>query len=103
MNIEVNQLFSYSFSDRQGLTDTKAVEKIQDKLIEALKLQISRNHSTEEHLYASTIMKLPELRTLGTWHNELLQWYRSQWKRLKVPPLYAEIYDIPKNEEDAQA
>lgn len=90
-------------ADRQGLTDTKAVEKIQDKLIEALKLQISRNHSTEEHLYASTIMKLPELRTLGTWHNELLQWYRSQWKRLKVPPLYAEIYDIPKNEEDAQA
>lgn len=88
--------------DRQGLCDTKAVEKIQDKLIEALKLQVSRNHSTEEHLFATTLMKLPELRTLGTQHSELLYWYKSQWHRTKLQPLFAEIYDIPKIEEEAQ-
>ncbi|XP_064599858.1 ecdysone-induced protein 78C-like [Liolophura sinensis] len=89
-------------ADRQGLCDTKAVEKIQDKLIEALKLQVSRNHSTEEHLFATTLMKLPELRTLGTQHSELLYWYKSQWHRTKLQPLFAEIYDIPKIEEEAQ-
>lgn len=47
-------------------------------------------------------MKLPELRTLGSQHNELLRWYRAQWHRVELPPLFAEIYDIPKTAEDAQ-
>ncbi|XP_050408671.1 ecdysone-induced protein 78C [Patella vulgata] len=86
-------------ADRSGLSDSKAVEKIQDKLIEALKLQVSRNHSTEESLFASIIMKFPELRTLGHQHNELLKWYRIQWSRVTLPPLFAEIYDIPKHDD----
>lgn len=86
-------------SDRQGLSDTQSVERIQDRLVEALKLQVSRNHSTEENLFASIIMKLPELRTLGSQHNDLLRWYRTQWHRGSLPPLFAEIYDIPKNQD----
>ncbi|XP_041367161.1 ecdysone-induced protein 78C-like [Gigantopelta aegis] len=89
-------------ADRHALSDTKSVEKIQDKLIEALKLQVSRNHSTEENLFATIIMKLPELRTLGTQHNELLKWYRQQWGQVTLPPLFAEIFDIPKCEEETQ-
>ena len=80
--------------------DTKSVEKIQDKLIEALKLQISRNHSTEPHLFANALMRLPELRTIGNKHIEELVWYQQQWSRVQLPPLYAEIYDVPKNEDD---
>lgn len=45
-------------------------------------------------------MKLPHLRTLGIQHNDILQWYRSRWEKVKLPPLFAEIYDIPKHEED---
>ncbi|KAI8781374.1 ecdysone-induced protein 78C [Biomphalaria glabrata] len=82
-------------SDRQGLSDSQSVERIQDRLVEALKLQVSRNHSTEENLFPSIIMKLPELRTLGSQHNDLLRWYRMQWHRSNVPQLFAEIYDIP--------
>ncbi|ESO91576.1 hypothetical protein LOTGIDRAFT_122023 [Lottia gigantea] len=89
-------------ADRPGLSDSKGVEQIQDKLIEALKLQVSRNHSTEENLFASIIMKFPELRTLGHQHNELLKWYRVQWNRISLPPLFAEIYDIPKQEDVSQ-
>ena len=76
----------------------KAVETIQDKLIEALKLQLTRNHSTEENLFGTAIVKLSELRALGSHHNELLQYYRANWHRSKTPPLFSEIYDIPKNE-----
>merc|ERR1719483_584638 len=68
-------------ADRQGLGDSQSVETIQDRLVEALKLQVSRNHSTEENLFAAIIMKLPELRTLGSQHQDLLRWYRAQWHR----------------------
>ena len=86
-----------SFSDRVGLTNQKNVERIQDKLIEALKLQVSRNHSTEPAIFANILMKLPELRMLGTKFADQLSWYREHWNRLHLPPLYAEIFDIPKN------
>lgn len=81
----------------------KGVELIQDKLIEALKLQISRNHSTEPHMFANILMKLPELRMLGSKHGDQLAWYRINWNQLRLPPLFAEIYDIPKSEEDFDA
>lgn len=79
----------------------KAVERMQDKLIEALKLQISRNHSTEPHLFANMLMKLPELRMLGSKHGEQLNWLKVHWQQIRLPPLYAEIFDIPKVEDDA--
>ena len=72
---------------------------MQDKLIEALSLQITRNHSTEPSLFGNVLMKLPELRTIGANHNGLLEYYRLHWASLRLPPLFAEIYDIPKNEE----
>ena len=96
-------LVSACVSDRQALSDPQGVERIQDRLIEALRLQVSRNHSTEENLFATIIMKLPELRTLGSQHNEMLRWYRARWQRVELPPLFAEIYDIPKSMEDAQS
>ncbi|KAL8614276.1 hypothetical protein ACOMHN_007614 [Nucella lapillus] len=89
--------------DRQSLSDPQGVSRIQDRLIEALRLQVKRNHSTEDNLFPSIIMKLPELRTLGTQHNEMLRWYRSKWQKVTLPPLFAEIYDIPKSLEDAQS
>ncbi|XP_060566018.1 nuclear receptor subfamily 1 group D member 1-like, partial [Ruditapes philippinarum] len=84
--------------DRHGIRDMKAVENLWEKLIEALKLQLKRNHSTEENLFGTALVKLSELRTLGSHHNELLQYYRSHWHRCKIPPLFSEIYDVPKNE-----
>ncbi|VDP36941.1 unnamed protein product [Soboliphyme baturini] len=51
--------------DRVGLSDARAVEAQQEKLIEALKLQLSRNHSSDPQLFSNLIMKLSELRTVG--------------------------------------
>ncbi|KAI0228750.1 Ecdysone-induced protein 78C [Lamellibrachia satsuma] len=90
-------------ADRAGLSESKAVEAIQDSLIEALKLQLSRNHSMETTLFAGLLTKLPELRTIGAKHNELIDWFRQRWLQLKLPPLYAEIYDIPKLESEPPA
>lgn len=41
-----------------------------------------------------------DIRNIGTRHNELLYWCRNNWQRLVLPDLFAEIFDIPKSEED---
>ncbi|XP_022250728.1 ecdysone-induced protein 78C-like [Limulus polyphemus] len=87
-------------SERLGIYDNKSIDQQQEKLMEALKLQIGRNHPSEQHLFPSLMIKLPELRALGGKHMEHLQWFRANWARLKLPPLFAEIFDIPKCEED---
>ncbi|KAL1239644.1 Nuclear hormone receptor [Trichinella pseudospiralis] len=85
-------------ADRVGLSDPKAVEKQQEKLIEALKLQLTRNHSSDPQALSSLILKLSELRSLTARHNDVLMWYRANYRRLKLPPLFSEIYDIPRDD-----
>ncbi|XP_076265013.1 ecdysone-induced protein 78C isoform X2 [Rhynchophorus ferrugineus] len=89
-------------ADRPGVTDVKTIEHHQDKLIEALKVQINRNHANEPQVFSNLLIKLPELRNLGTKHNAHLDWFRLNWQKLALPPLFAEIFDIPKTEDDLQ-
>ncbi|MPC36609.1 Ecdysone-induced protein 78C [Portunus trituberculatus] len=62
--------------------------------------KVGRNHASETHLFPNVVMRMPELRQIGARHHEHLNWFRSNWSRLKLPPLFAEIFDIPKCEED---
>ncbi|CAM1319498.1 Uncharacterised protein g7228 [Pycnogonum litorale] len=87
-------------SDRPGIYDQKAIEQQQDKLAEALKMQVARNHPSDAHLFSNVMVKIPELRALGNKHSDHLQWFRSNWMKLSLPPLFAEIFDIPKAEDD---
>ncbi|KRT85291.1 nuclear receptor, partial [Oryctes borbonicus] len=89
-------------ADRPGIMDVKSIEHHQDKLIEALKVQVGRNHASEPQLFSSLLIKLPELRNLGVKHTAHLDWFRVNWAKLTLPPLFAEIFDIPKSEEDLQ-
>lgn len=44
---------------------------------------------------------LSDLRRIGTAHGEILDWFRQHWNKLVcVPPLFAEIFDIPRSIED---
>lgn len=98
-------------SERPGLNDVKAVQRLQDRLLEALRVQASRNHSASSDATTVTVcsagvggvsQRIPELRALGARHVNLLDWFRRNWTKLKLPPLFAEIFDIPKCEEDLQ-
>ncbi|XP_023236729.1 ecdysone-induced protein 78C [Centruroides vittatus] len=89
-------------SERAGIYDNKAIDQHQEKLTEALKLQVGRNHPSEPHIFPNLTVKLSELRSLGAKHMEHLQWFRANWTRLRLPPLFAEIFDIPKPEENVQ-
>lgn len=89
-------------SERPGIYDHKTIAQQQEKLMEAMKFQLARNHPGEPHMFATLMMKLPELRSLGAKHMEHLEWFRASWTRLKLPPLFAEIFDIPKCEGDME-
>lgn len=99
-------------SDRPGLNDVKAVKRLQERLLEALRVQLTRNHltsSSPEPAIEAVVagingisQRVPELKALGVRHANLLDWFRRNWTKLKLPPLFAEIFDIPKCEEDLQ-
>lgn len=66
--------------------------------MEALKFQLNRNHGMEMYLYNNLMSKLNELRALSDSHAKHLHSFRSKWNLLSLPPLFAEIFDIPKIE-----
>lgn len=78
--------------------DTKTIYNSQQRLLEALKFQLSRNHPLEMYLYSNLMGKLNELRVLSDSHAKHLHSFRTKWNMLSLPPLFAEIFDIPKPE-----
>ena len=49
-------------------------------------------------IFQSLVNKLQDLRRLGGRHQAHLMWFRENWARLDLPPLFAEIYDIRQDE-----
>lgn len=64
--------------------------------MDALNLQLSRNHLVEQDLLVHVLARLPALHHLSASHNQQLDWFRQRWSLLQVPPLFAEIYNIPR-------
>lgn len=51
-------------------------------------------------MLTALLTKLSDILRLGHKHAAHLEWLRAHWRQLKLPPLFAEIFDIPKTEED---
>ncbi|XP_050098369.1 ecdysone-induced protein 78C [Anopheles aquasalis] len=93
-------------SDRPGLVETKLILKTRECIAEALRVQITRSRANGVS-HALQIMpaleaKVHELRMLGEKHSAHLEWFRKNWSTIRLPPLFAEIFDVPKCEEDLQ-
>jgi len=87
--------------DRVGLTDVPTVELVRQRLLSAMDLQLGRNHPHEPALLSTALSFLPRLRVLSAAHFAQLEWYRLNWRNLPgLPPLFAEIHDIPMSPED---
>ncbi|XP_052871854.1 ecdysone-induced protein 78C [Anopheles cruzii] len=93
-------------TDRPGLVETKMILKTRECIAEALRVQITRSRANGIS-HALQIMpaleaKVHELRMLGEKHSGHLEWFRTNWHTIRLPPLFAEIFDVPKCEEDLQ-
>lgn len=88
---------------RPGLAELKQISRTRERVAEALRVQIVRSRpgsTTSMQLMPALEAKIPELRALGVRHCKHLDWLRTNWTNIRLPPLFAEIFDIPKNEED---
>lgn len=80
--------------DRVNVTDKNGVSMLQGKLMEALKMHMSRNHSTEPQLFASVLLKIPELRILSAKHNDALEYFKERDQLLYTDEMFAEIFNM---------
>lgn len=88
---------------RPGISEHKQINRTRERIAEALRVQIVRSRpgsATSLQLMPALEAKIPELRALGAMHCSHLDWLRSNWTQLRLPPLFAEIFDIPKCEDD---
>ncbi|CRL02945.1 CLUMA_CG015899, isoform A [Clunio marinus] len=93
-------------ADRPGITEQKLILKTRERVAEALRVQIIRsrpNTANALQIMPALEAKIMELRSLGLRHFNHLDWFRINWQMSsRLPPLFVEIFDIPKSEEDLQ-
>ncbi|KAG4072857.1 hypothetical protein HA402_002600 [Bradysia odoriphaga] len=90
-------------SQRSGISEHKQISRIREKIAEALRVQIVRSRpgsTVSLQLMPALEAKIPELRGLGARHCTHLDWLRTNWTHIRLPPLFAEIFDIPKSDDD---
>ncbi|XP_017038070.1 ecdysone-induced protein 78C isoform X2 [Drosophila kikkawai] len=90
-------------SDRAGLSEPKVIGRARELVAEALRVQILRSRTGSPQalqLMPALEAKIPELRSLGAKHFSHLDWLRTCWTKLRLPPLFAEIFDIPKADDE---
>lgn len=80
------------FSDRPGLTNAKAVQKIQDVYTEVLLAYMKVKHPTTGSHVAKLLMKLVTLRSLSNEHSQVL--YNLKLEKGPLPPLLSEYFDL---------
>lgn len=64
------------FTDRSGISDVAAVEKLQDDLIDSLRSLLAQRRPSDPELFARLLLRLPDLRTLNRLHSEKLSAFR---------------------------
>ncbi|KAF1459468.1 Nuclear receptor ROR-beta, partial [Spheniscus demersus] len=80
--------------DRLWLTESKKVQKLQDKIYVALQHEIQKKHSTEDKL-SKMVSKLPLMKTICNLHLDKLEFFRLLHPEtaMNFPPLYKEVFN----------
>ncbi|CAH4039006.1 unnamed protein product [Pieris brassicae] len=87
--------------ERNGLSDRDLVESLLRSVNEAFMYVMTENGTANVANRLESFHALAqEVRVLGDRHHNLLSWCRGNWRRLDLPALFSEIFDIPKNEEE---
>ncbi|XP_050683061.1 ecdysone-induced protein 78C-like isoform X2 [Leptidea sinapis] len=89
-------------SERCGLSERDRVEALSRNVYDAFVYVLTENRTPDIPARMEKFAMLgQQVRMLGYRHNDLLYWCRVNWRRLHLPALFSEIFDIPKNEEDS--
>ncbi|KAM3859202.1 peroxisome proliferator-activated receptor alpha a [Diretmus argenteus] len=77
--------------DRPGLVDVPPVDRLQDNVVQALRLHLLANHPDDTFLFPRLLQKLADLRELVTEHVQLVQEIKTT-EDTSLHPLLQEIY-----------
>ncbi|KAK4471580.1 hypothetical protein MN116_004995 [Schistosoma mekongi] len=80
---------------RYGLIEPDKVAIMQDHHLAALRMQLERNRPREPTLLGQVRNVINQVTTVGDEIQLCIRWYRENWYRTRLAPLYAETYDIP--------
>lgn len=78
--------------DRPYVKDQKAVERLQEPMLDVLRKLCTLQHPQEPQYFARLLGRLTELRTLNHYHAEMLTSWRMNDH--KFTPLLCEIWDV---------
>ncbi|XP_014342606.1 nuclear receptor ROR-beta [Latimeria chalumnae] len=80
--------------DRSWLSESKKVQKLQDKVFQALRHVIQKNHSNEDKL-SKMISRLPMMKSICNLHMDKLEFFKIIHPDtvLNFPPLYREVFN----------
>ncbi|XP_068162461.1 peroxisome proliferator-activated receptor alpha a isoform X2 [Antennarius striatus] len=77
--------------DRPGLVDAPLVERLQENVVQVLRLHLLANHPDDNFLFPRLLQKLADLRELVTEHAQLVQEIKTT-EETSLHPLLQEIY-----------
>ncbi|XP_041356362.1 probable nuclear hormone receptor HR3 isoform X2 [Gigantopelta aegis] len=81
-------------SDRPGLKDTVDIQKLHDKILSALKMEIGANHSEDSQILLKLLQHTPVLRTLSLHHIRVLNRFRESAPDIEFPALHKELFSV---------
>ncbi|VDD74973.1 unnamed protein product [Mesocestoides corti] len=88
--------------DRPGISEPLKVAAIQDRVLAALRYQLASNPLQTSNLIDQIVTEINLLVRVTRELQSPIQWYRNNWYRTRLAPLYSEIYDIPLDETAAR-
>ncbi|XP_036446880.1 peroxisome proliferator-activated receptor gamma-like [Colossoma macropomum] len=77
--------------DRPGLVNAKAIEELQDEVLQALELQLKTLHPESPHLFAKLLQKMTDLRPLVAEHVRIIHLLKKTELDMCLHPLFKEI------------
>jgi len=80
-------------TDRPGVTNTHAVERVQDIYTDTLIEYVKKRRVDSSRFLAKLLLKLVDLRTINCLHTDCL--YQLTIAKGSLPPLLREYFDIP--------
>ncbi|XP_074661172.1 putative nuclear hormone receptor HR3 isoform X2 [Tubulanus polymorphus] len=84
--------------DRPGVKDATQIQKIQDRILSAFKMEIGKNHPDNESLLGVVLQKLPLLRELSGKHIAILNNFKKTAPSIEFPALHKELFSSDNTE-----
>uniref|UniRef100_UPI00358F8F03 retinoic acid receptor gamma-like n=1 Tax=Myxine glutinosa TaxID=7769 RepID=UPI00358F8F03 len=88
--------------DRADLKEPEAVEKLQEPLLEALRLYVSRNRPSQLHAFPKLLMKITDLRAISAKGAERVITLNLELP-ISMPPLIKEMLETPRSPDSSSS